>query len=225
MPIYQLHPSKIWFPPPSQFEADQDVIAVGGAIEPNYLMAAYQHGAFPWFNPGEPILWWHPRKRMVLEPQEVKIRKSTRNLWNQKRFTFTINKAFADVIEQCQTIKRPGQEGGTWLSDTLKNSFINLHQRGYALSVEAWRDGQLVGGLYGFKNGAIFSGDSMFSKESNASKLAFIFMCKTFAQAGFKLIDCQIHNPYLESLGAYEISRQAFLEKLEQYRPLNVNIA
>ncbi len=211
MPIYQLDPQRVWFPPPSEFEPDQDVVALGGSINLPFLKAAYQQGIFPWFNPGEPILWWHPRKRMVLRPQEVKISKSSRNLWNQKRFTFSINKAFADVIEQCQTIKRPGQDGGTWLSNAIKESFLELHQQGYALSVEAWRDEQLVGGLYGFKNGGIFSGDSMFSKESNASKMAFIFMAKAFAESGMQLIDCQVYNDHLASLGAYEIDRSEFL--------------
>lgn len=213
MPIYQLHPQEIWFPPPQDFEHDQGVVAVGGSLSPAYLKAAYQQGIFPWFSPGEPILWWHPQQRMVLKPSQVKVSKSSRNLWNQQRFAFTVNKAFEGVIEQCQKIKRPGQDGGTWLSDTILESFVTLHRQGHAHSVEAWRHGNLVGGLYGFKTGAVFCGDSMFSKESNASKMAFIFMCRSFAQAGVELIDCQVYNQHLASLGAAEISRQAFIEE------------
>jgi leucyl/phenylalanyl-tRNA--protein transferase len=225
MPIYQLHPHEIWFPPPQDFEPTEDVVAVGGSLSPAYLKAAYQQGIFPWFSENEPILWWHPQQRMVLKPSQVKVSKSSRNLWNQQRFTFTVNKAFETVIEQCQKIKRPGQEGGTWLNNTILESFIALHRQGHAHSVEAWRDDELVGGLYGFKTGAIFCGDSMFSKESNASKMAFIFMCRSFAKAGVELIDCQVHNHHLASLGAAEISRQVFIEEFTRLKNKTVSLA
>lgn len=218
MPVYRIPLEPIWFPTPDLFEPEEGIVAMGGDLSPKRMLAAYYMGIFPWFNPGEEILWWQPINRMVLKPHEVKISKSSRNLINQKKFTITYNQAFAEVMEQCQNLKRKGQNGGTWISDDIKHSFIELNKRGYAHSVETWLNGELVGGLYGMLLGTVFMGDSMFSKVSNASKMAFIDLCKILDKSGYDLIDCQVHTKHLESLGAYEIPREEFNSMLEEYR-------
>lgn len=220
MPVYQLPPhNEDWFPPPSAFDPGQDIVAVGGDLHHKRLRTAYRSGIFPWFNPGEEILWWCPQKRMVLKPHEVHISKSSRNLINQQRYTFKRNFNFEAVIERCQKIKRKGQRG-TWLSNSLKHNFIQLHLAGMAHSLEAYRDDKLVGGLYGIAVGGVFTGESMFSEESNASKLCFMELCRHLQQQQFLLIDCQVYNPYLASLGAYEIERSRFLKLLAQAREM-----
>lgn len=218
MPIFRLSKRRDWFPPPTEWEADEDIIAVGGDLHPERLWSAYQIGAFPWNEPDAQLLWWHPRERMVLEPSAVKVSKSSRNLLNRRVFQFSLNQCFDEVIRQCQTIKRPGQEGGTWISEEHCRAFNALHEQGSAHSVEVWRDGQLVGGLYGLLVGSVFMGESMFSRESNAGKLGFIQLCRKLEQLNIKLIDCQIYNPYLASLGAGVIDRSLFLAKLKRYR-------
>ena len=215
MPIYQLSPTEIWFPEPELFEPDQDVVAIGGDISAKRLLAAYQHGIFPWYQEGEPIMWWHPRQRFILPPGEIKVTKSSRNLLNRNMFRFSFNTAFEQVIENCQNIKRSGQDG-TWLSDELKANLIELNRRGHAFSAECWEGDELVGGLYGLIVGGIFMGDSMFSKRSNASKLTFIKLCEALQNAGFLAIDCQVYTEHLASLGAYEIPRSEFIELLEK---------
>jgi leucyl/phenylalanyl-tRNA--protein transferase len=150
---------------------------------------------------------------MVIRPEEVHVGKTSRNLLNRKQFNFTTNQTFEEVIRQCQQVPRPGQDG-TWLSDELRSSFVVLHRRGHARSVECWREGKLVGGLYGMDLGTVFCGESMVSLESNASKLSFIFLCRQLAQEGYPLIDCQVYNPYLAQLGASEIDRETFIRFL-----------
>lgn len=216
MPIYRLDADNYLFPHPDYFDAEEDVVAIGGDLQPERIRQAYQAGIFPWYNPGEPITWWCPRKRMVLEPEAVHISKSMRNILNRKAFEITYNQAFPAVIEACQKIPRPGQDG-TWLNDELKESLLALHQSGWAFSVEAWRNGKLQGGLYGLQAGGVFCGDSMFARESNASKVAFIEACRYFVQKGIKLIDCQVYTPHLASLGAREIPRSSFLLLLDRF--------
>jgi leucyl/phenylalanyl-tRNA--protein transferase len=215
MPIYQLDTNSIWFPEQEEWGLDDGIVAIGGDLSPERLLEAYRHGIFPWNEPDSELLWWNPLERMVLKPKEVNISKSSRNLINQKRFSITFNTAFPAVIEACQKTIRPSQDG-TWITDEHRASFEQLHQQGYAFSVEAWRENKLVGGLYGLTTGACFSGESMFSKESNAGKICFIELCKKLEYWDLPLIDCQVYNPYLASLGAYRMPRDRFMQELNE---------
>lgn len=203
----------LYFPPVS--EADEEgVLAVGGDLSPERLKLAYQKGIFPWFNEGEPILWWAPDPRMVLFLDELVISKSMRNILNRKQFTVTFNANFKEVISNCQKIQRIGQDG-TWISDDIVESYCELNRQGIAKSVEVWQDDVLVGGLYGVDLGHIFCGESMFSKVSNASKVAFISLVKHLEKENYKLLDCQVYNPHLDSLGCREIDREEFMSILK----------
>lgn len=211
MPVYQLNDS-LWFPPSTEYE-EHGVVAIGGDVGFERLLEAYKQGVFPWYNSNEPITWVCPDKRMILPPAQVRISKSSRNILNRKKFTVKADTCFEEVINHCQQIKRDGQNG-TWLNDELKNSIIELHHLGYAHSVECFENDVLVGGLYGLGIGKIFCGDSMFSLVSNASKIAFIKMCKVLHHKNFQYIDCQVYNKHLASLGAYEMNRENYLEKV-----------
>jgi leucyl/phenylalanyl-tRNA--protein transferase len=199
--------------PPIRHASPEGIVAIGGDLSPERLMLAYKSGIFPWFEDDEPILWWSPPERMVLLFSELKISKSMRNILNRKIFTVTFNTAFADVIANCRDIKRDGQPG-TWITNDMTEAYCRLHGLGHAKSVEVWQDGQLVGGLYGIDLGHIFCGESMFSKVPNASKVAFIALAKKLEEENYRLLDCQVHNSHLESLGAREIFREDFLEIL-----------
>lgn len=212
MPVYQLD-ERLWFPPAEEYE-EHGVIAVGGDLSISRLVLAYQMGIFPWYNPDEPITWWNPHRRMVLKPHEVKVSKSSRNILNQNIFTLKFDTCFEEILNNCQSIPRKDQDG-TWLNDDLKSAILELHKLGLAHSVECWRGEVLVGGLYGISMGKMFFGESMFSKESNASKIAFIGLCRKLESLNFNWVDCQIHNPYLASLGAYEIDRSTFLREVQ----------
>lgn len=213
MAIYQLENDSNWFPPLEYWGEEDGIVAIGGDLSPDRLLAAYKLGIFPWNEPDSDILWWQPLERMVLRPKEVNISKSSRNLINQKRFKITFNKAFEEVVEACRMVERAGQEG-TWITAEHQASFIELHRRGFCYSVEAWQDDQLVGGLYGITTGSMFCGESMFSKKSNAGKICFIELCKRLDYWGIPLIDCQVYNSYLASLGAYRINRRSFVQQL-----------
>lgn len=203
----------LFFPPVS--EADEEgILAIGGDLNPERLKLAYKSGIFPWFNEGEPILWWSPDPRMVLFPDELIVSKSMRNVLNRKQFKVTFNQNFADVISNCQNIKREGQNG-TWISNEMINAYCELHAQGIAKSVEVWQDEVLVGGLYGIDLGDVFCGESMFSKVSNASKVAFIALVNYLKEGNYKLLDCQVYNSHLESLGCREIDREEFMFILE----------
>lgn len=218
MAVYRLD-KHLWFPPRHEYD-DHGVVAVGGDLSVARLLLAYRNGIFPWNNPDEPITWWSPVERMVLKPSEVRITKSSRNILNRKRFRVTADTCFEEVIHHCQTVKRPGQEGETWLTDELKNNLIEIHKLGFAHSVEVFENDELVGGLYGISLGKMFFGDSMFSKVANASKIAFIHLCKMMDQQGFDLLDCQVYNEHLASLGAYIIPRDAFINLVEANKKL-----
>ena len=197
---------------PDVTEADRDgILAVGGDLSPERLLLAYQSGIFPWFDSDEPILWWAPPRRMVLFPDELVVSKSMRSILRKELFTITFNKDFRAVISNCRTIKRNGQRG-TWISDEMIEAYVKLHEMGQAKSVEVWQNNELVGGLYGIDLGTIFCGESMFSKVSNASKVAFITLVENLKIRKYKLIDCQVHNDHLESLGAREIDRAEFMK-------------
>ena len=205
---------KIEFPP-YEDASPEGIIAIGGDLSPDRLMYAYRRGIFPWYSDEYPILWHCPPKRMVLFPEEVKVSKSMKQVLKKGKFRITENQAFERVIYHCKFIERKvedEQEAGTWITDEMYLAYINLHRLGYAKSVEVWLDDELVGGLYGVDLGDIFCGESMFSKVSNASKVAFIHLVKS----DYRLIDCQVHSDHLASLGAREIPREEFLKLLLQ---------
>ncbi len=212
MPIYYLS-EKLIFPPVEH--ADQDgVLAIGGDLSSARLLLAYKSGIFPWYSEDEPIVWWAPNPRFVLYTDKLKVSKSMRSLFNKKAFEVTINRAFDDVISNCKTIYRNDQEG-TWIDEEMKQAYTKLHQKGWVHSVETWKEGVLVGGLYGVCIGKCFFGESMFATESNASKYAFITLVQFLKAKGFEMIDCQVHTPHLESLGAEHISMNDFKRYLE----------
>ena len=211
--FYNMHQltDDIWFP--NVNEAFEDgLLAIGGDLSVERLLLAYKSGIFPWFDNEEPVLWWSPNPRFVLFPEKLKVSKSMKQVLRNCDYTVTVNKAFKDIIAECSKIKRDGQ-AGTWITNNMIEAYVKLHDLGYAKSVEVWRDEKLVAGLYGIDLGnGVFCGESMFTKESNASKAGFI----TFIQnSNYKLIDCQVYTNHLESLGAEDISREAFLKYLK----------
>lgn len=200
----------IWFPDVEEATAE-GVLAIGGDLSVKRLLLAYKSGIFPWFDASEPIVWWSPNPRFVLFPEQLKVSKSMRQFLRNCDYTVTVNQDFRAVISSCSKIKRSGQSD-TWITNSMIEAYVKLHELGYAKSIEVWRGDKLVAGLYGVDLGNhVFCGESMFTTESNASKAGFI----TFIQnTNYKLIDCQVHTNHLESLGAKEISRKAFLELL-----------
>lgn len=207
-----LDENEISFPDPALYDPEGGLMAVGGDLSPERLALAYELGLFPWYNPGEEILWWCPDPRFVLFPDRLRVSKSMKKILARGIFEFTENQCFEEVMRNCKTAPRNGQDG-TWISDDLISSFARLHKAGIARSIEVWRDGQLVGGFYGVTVGKVFCGESMFSKVSNASKAGFLnFVQKN--HNNFDLIDCQIHSEHLESLGAEMISKREYLKFL-----------
>lgn len=215
MPLFQLDPVDISFPPVSFAEPD-GLLAVGGDLRPKRLIEAYKRGIFPWFNPGNPILWWSPDPRMVLFPNELKVAKSMRPYFNQNKFEVSYNQEFKKVIYNCQHTLRDGQPG-TWITAEIFQAYIRLHELGVAHSVEVWKDEELVGGLYGLLIGKVFFGESMFSKASNASKFGFISLVRKLVTEGVQLIDCQQETSHLKSLGARTIPREDFIQHLKNW--------
>jgi len=202
----------ITFPHP--LTADPDgVVAIGGYLHPDILELAYTYGIFPWFNPGDVPLWWFPNPRMILLPREVKVSKSMRSIFNQRKFSFTLDERFEEVMKNCKNVDRDGM-ASSWIGDGLINSFCDLHQKGMAHSLEVWEDGELVGGLYGVSRGRIFYGESMFTLRPNASKFALIALCRILEKKGFWLIDCQEETDHLRSMGAKTIRAADFFEKI-----------
>ena len=209
-----LLPKEIIFPP-VHLADENGILAIGGDLSVERLQLAYKSGIFPWYNEGEPIIWYSPKERMVLFPNELKISKSMRQLIKKDEFKITFNQNFAEVILNCKNIYREGQ-GGTWITDEMQEAYLKLHRLGFAKSVEVWLEDELVGGLYGIDLGHVFCGESMFSKVSNTSKLAFIYLVQKLEKENYKLLDCQVYNNHLDSLGAREISRVDFLEYLKE---------
>ena len=199
--------------PPIELASEEGIIAIGGDLHPDRLLAAYHNGIFPWYNEGEPIIWYSPNPRMVLFPKEVKISKSMRKVLRNGLFEVTYNQQFKKVIRHCKTAQRNGQEG-TWITNDLEKSMIELHKKGWAKSVEIWQNKKLVGGLYGIDLGNLFCGESMFSLVSNASKVAYISLAHKLAGEIYPLIDCQVYNNHLASLGAVEMERDTFKKYL-----------
>ncbi|WP_080317981.1 leucyl/phenylalanyl-tRNA--protein transferase [Croceivirga radicis] len=211
-PIYYLD-DQLWFPPVDHAN-DEGLLAVGGDLSPERLLLAYKSGIFPWFNEDALILWWSPDPRMVLFPKEIKVSKSMRKVLRNSSFELTKNKAFEQVIDNCAQLERKGQEG-TWITPKMKAAYLDLHQKGFAVSYEVWQAKDLVGGLYGIDLGRVFCGESMFSLVSNASKYAFIHLAKELETKDYKLIDCQVYTEHLASLGAIEIDRTVFMSYLK----------
>ncbi|MCH4829498.1 leucyl/phenylalanyl-tRNA--protein transferase [Flavobacterium covae] len=205
---------ELYFPPIEE-TSKEGVLAVGGDLSPERLLLAYKNGIFPWFDDNDPILWWCPPQRMVLFPNEFKPSKSMRNVINKGIFKITFNTCFRDVMINCQQIYRPDQYG-TWITDEMIDSYTYLHEIGKAMSVEVWLGKELVGGLYGVDMNPIFCGESMFSHVSNASKVAFIALVDYLKDNKYKLLDCQIYNDHLASLGCYEIPREDFITLLKE---------
>ena len=201
---------EIWFPPVSE-ASPEGLLAIGGDLSTQRLELAYRSGIFPWFSEGDPIVWYSPDPRMVLFPEQLKVSKSMRQIIRKGEFTITFNQNFKEVITNCKSANRK-DEAGTWITDEMQEAYIKLHQLGVAKSVEVWRHSALVGGLYGIDLGTVFCGESMFSKMSNTSKLAFIYLVEKLKKEQYELLDCQMYNEHLASLGAVEISRNEFLK-------------
>lgn len=204
---------ELFFPPVSHANLD-GILAIGGDLSPERLQLAYQSGIFPWFEDDEPIIWWSPNPRMVLFLDELVVSKSMRNILNRNIFRLTFNQNFREVISNCQQVKRNGQNG-TWITNEMIEAYCKLNELGIAKSVEVWQNDALVGGLYGIDMGHIFCGESMFSKVSNASKVAFIALVEKLKKEHYQLLDCQVYNEHLESLGCREIARADFMQILK----------
>jgi leucyl/phenylalanyl-tRNA--protein transferase len=200
---------RLIFPKPDLAEPD-GLLAVGGDLSTQRLLLAYQNGIFPWYSDDTPILWYSPHERFVLYPAELKISKSMRQVLRSGKLRVTVDTCFNDVIIACSTAPREGQDG-TWIVSDMIAAYNRLHLEGYAHSVEVWQEDTLVGGLYGVRVGAVFCGESMFSRVSNASKTALIYLCNTGL---YQLIDCQVHTDHLESMGARMISREQYIDVL-----------
>ena len=203
------------FPDPSLAETDPDgLLAVGGDLAPERIVQAYRQGIFPWYGEDQPILWWSPDPRMVLFPDDLHVSRSLAKELRRKRFRVTFDLAFDRVIEACAQPRK--DEPGTWLMPEMIVAYRALHQLGIAHSVEVWQDGELMGGLYGNALGSVFFGESMFSRISNASKVAFVCLVRSLSRSGYRLIDCQVFTPHLQSLGADLIPRERFLSLLNE---------
>jgi len=212
MPCYQLD-DELWFPPIEAAE-DYGLLAVGGDLSAERLLLAYSLGIYPWYNPDEPILWWSPDPRCVLFPSELHISRSMRKFMRKKLYRVSIDEAFERVIYWCRRLRKESDGSGTWITPEMEKAYINLHQLGFAHSVECWDGDELVGGIYGVCLGFLFCGESMFSRRPNASKLVLIQLVKKLEELGFELLDCQQTTDHLLSLGATEISRREFQQHL-----------
>jgi leucyl/phenylalanyl-tRNA---protein transferase len=200
----------IWFPPVEEALED-GLLAIGGDLQKERLLLAYRNGIFPWFNDDELPMWWSPDPRFVLFPAELKVSKSMEQLIKKNAFDFRVNTAFKEVIEACSALPRKDQDG-TWITNEIVKGYTELYDDGYVQCAEAWKEGKLVGGLYGVRIGKAFFGESMFSKEANASKFAFIKFVQQLRDEGGLIIDCQVYTEHLESLGARMIPREEFLK-------------
>jgi len=211
------------FPPVKRaLHIPNGLLAAGGDLSAPRLLDAYRHGIFPWFSPGEPILWWSPDPRMVLFPPEIRISRSFAKVLRNTRYEVRCDSAFEQVMRACAAPR--DEQGGTWISEEMIAAYCTLHRLGYAHSLETWIDGQLAGGLYGIGIGRMFYGESMFSRASNASKIALAHLARQLERWQFGMIDCQMNTPHLASLGAREIPRSEFLARLQElvnYTPVN----
>lgn len=208
--VFRLLEDEIIFPDPALADPD-GLLAIGGDLQMERLLLAYEHGIFPWFSEDDPICWFSPHERCVILPGHLKVSKSMKKILKDGVFSMTMDKAFAEVIRHCASVNRKDQNG-TWITSEMQEAYINLHVNGYAHSVEVWQDGRLVGGLYGILINQVFCGESMFSLVSNASKTALIWLCR---QHDLLMVDCQMPNDHLLSLGAEMIDRSTYLKYLQ----------
>lgn len=213
MPVFQLSKEEIAFPNPT-LARDDGLLAVGGDLSVERLLLAYTHGIFPWYNPGEEILWWCPKERFVIFPKEIHISHSMRKYMKKHELNVVLNRDFEDTMHRCR-IKREFEEG-TWISDEMEEAYHRLHQKGFAVSVEVFEDGVLAGGFYGVSIGKCFFGESMFSEKENGSKTALIAFAQLLEQNGFLFIDCQFHTEHLASMGGRYISWEEYDHMLEE---------
>ncbi|WP_300571941.1 leucyl/phenylalanyl-tRNA--protein transferase [uncultured Acetatifactor sp.] len=213
MPVYRLNEGEITFPNPMYARRD-GLLAVGGDLSVERLLLAYTHGIFPWYDPGEEILWWCPRERFVIFPEEIHISHSMRKYWKKHKLRLVLNRDFADTMHRCR-MKREFKEG-TWISDEMEAAYCRLFQAGYAVSVEVSEDGELAGGLYGVSIGRCFFGESMFSERENGSKAALIAFARLLQRSRFLFMDCQFYTEHLESMGGRYISWEEYDRMLEE---------
>jgi leucyl/phenylalanyl-tRNA--protein transferase len=211
MIIPQINRHILAFPDPRD-ASPEGIVAFGGDLTPSRLLLAYRKGIFPWYSKGDPILWWSPDPRLILNLDDFRLRRSLKK--SMKRFEIRFDTAFEQVMRECAAIERPGQKG-SWILDEVIEAYTVLHGMGYAHSVEAYLDGELVGGLYGLAIGRVFCGESMFARVSDASKAAFAVLVERLKAGGFDFIDCQVPTEHLKSLGAIEVARDYFLMRLE----------
>jgi len=210
------------FPPVDSALTDPDgLLAFGGDLSVGRLIKAYRQGIFPWFSDGQPIMWWSPNPRTVLLPENLNISRSLAKTCRKQPYAITCNNAFADVIHACAQPRADGE--GTWITEEMQRAYCALHAAGYAHSVEAWQDGQLVGGLYGIAIGRVFFGESMFAHANDASKIAFVHLVRQLQAWGFKLVDCQVDSAHLQSLGASQLTRPEFIRYLDTYCDTKAN--
>ena len=200
--------------PPVESATPEGLLAVGGDLSSERLLAAYRHGIFPWYNPGQPILWWSPDPRAVLYPEKLKIARSLRKTLKRGQLRVTFDTSFREVMLACAAPREQHPGGGSWITDDMVEAYAQLHAMGYAHSIETWQENRLVGGLYGVALGGVFFGESMFARAADASKVALVALVSKLRAWGFVLIDCQIPSAHLTSLGAEEIPRSAFLAEL-----------
>jgi len=204
------------FPPVERALAEPNgLLAAGGDLSPTRLLAAYRQGIFPWYSPGEPILWWSPDPRLVLVPNELIVRRSLAKVLRNQPYRVTLDAAFDAVVAACADMPRAGQNG-TWITAEMRAAYRRLHDLGHAHSVEVWQDDELIGGLYGVALGAMFFGESMFSRRRDGSKIALAHLCAFLAQGRAELIDCQMHTDHLASLGARPLARAVFRVRLAE---------
>lgn len=211
-----LQRDELSFPPLEKAMREPNgLLAAGGDLSPERLLAAYRHGCFPWYQDGQPLLWWSPDPRTVLYPDELHVSRSLQKKLRQRLFVITFDQAFQDVIAGCAGPR--AYTDGTWITKPMRDAYLKLHQLGIAHSVEVWQDEQLVGGLYGLAMGRLFFGESMFSRTADASKVAFVTLVERLRDWGFQLIDCQMPTQHLASFGARAIPRQVFADTLARY--------
>lgn len=211
---YLTEQERIRFPNP-QKGSPEGIVATGANLSPGVLLSAYEQGIFPWFSEGDPLLWWSPDPRFVLFPAELHVPRRVARRLRTGEYSLSLDTAFAEVIQRCSEVPRPGQDG-TWITSDMVDGYIRLHELGYAHSVEAWRDGELAGGLYGVSLGRVFFGESMFAAQADASKVAFASLVRYVETLGFELIDCQVYTDHLDRFGAREIPRATFLSLLRR---------
>ena len=201
--------------PPVETSTPEGIVAVGGNLSPGMLLSAYSQGLFPWYSEEDPILWWSPDPRCVILPNEIHISKSMKKLLKKNRFSVSLDTCFSEVISACKEIPRKNQDG-TWITDEMRDAYLELHRLGFAHSLEVWRERSIAGGIYGVSLGRTFFGESMFSRISNASKLALIQLMEFLSKMEFDLFDCQVNSPHLETFGAKQIGREEFISRLNK---------